>query len=85
MATPRAFGYVRLARANPTEVERMRLRVANHCVREGLALELVFADNGVSDTALVRPAWTALLDVLHQAEAPVVVLPTARVGCGAHR
>jgi len=54
-------------------VERWRGRIADYCQQEGLALELMFADLAVSDTELVRPGWTALLDVLGQTGGQVVV------------
>jgi hypothetical protein len=56
-------------------VERWRTRIAAYCQQEGLPLELVFADAGVSDANLERAGWTALLDVLRLHDAPVVVLP----------
>jgi DNA invertase Pin-like site-specific DNA recombinase len=72
-----AYGYVRLSRADSRRLEQQRRQIAAYCDREGLALELVFADAGAADTEPVRPGWIALLDVLalSRAEA-VVVLPT---------
>ena len=72
-----AYGYVRLSRADSRRLEQLRRQIAAYCDREGLALELVFADAGAPDTEPVRPGWIALLDVLalSRAEA-VVVLPT---------
>ncbi len=70
------FGYVRLTRPNPVRLERLRARIATYCAREGLMLELVFADSGLSDTELRRPGWTALLDVLDQSGFHTVVLPS---------
>jgi len=67
------FGYVRLSRADPPGVRR---QIGAYCAREGLALELVFADSGIGDAELVRPGWTALLDALRRTGGPVVVLPT---------
>ncbi len=76
MTAPRVFGYVRVGSRHKTRVERWRARIAEYCRQEGLALELVFADLAVSDTELVRPGWTALLDVLNPKDAQMVVVPT---------
>ena len=75
-ASAQVYGYVRLSRADGRRLTRLRRRIAAHCEREGLALELVFADTGVPDTNPIRPGWTALLDVLapSRAEAVVVLL-----------
>jgi hypothetical protein len=75
VAATRVFGYVRVGSLHKARVERWRTRIAAYCREEGLALELVFADAGVSDTELKRAGWTALLDVLRLNDAPVVVLP----------
>jgi DNA invertase Pin-like site-specific DNA recombinase len=74
VATPRVFGYVRVTSRHRARVERWRVRIADYCRQEGLALELVFADAGVSDTVLERAGWTALLDVVRLNDAPVVVV-----------
>jgi DNA invertase Pin-like site-specific DNA recombinase len=74
VTAPRVFGYVRVG-SHRERVERWRVRIAAFCRVEGLALELVFADSAVSDTELVRPGWTALLDVLGSKGAQVVVVP----------
>ncbi len=76
MSTPLAFGYIRLGRPDRTRLEALRRGIRAFCGREGLALDLVFADSGVQGTELVRPGWTALIDVLGQAKAHAVVLPT---------
>ncbi len=77
MSTPLAFGYVRLGRPDKTRLEALRRSIRAFCGREGgLALDLVFADSGVPSTEPVRPGWTALIDVLSQAKAHAVVLPT---------
>lgn len=71
------YGYVRLSRTDGRRLERLRRQIAAYCEREGLTLELVFADAGVPDTDQVRPGWAALLDVLAPSRAEaVVVLPT---------
>ena len=57
-------------------MRRLRRQMDAYCAREGLALELVFADSGIGDTELVRPGWTALLDALRRTGGPLVVLPT---------
>ena len=75
MSASLAFGYVRLSRADAARVRRLRQQIGEYCAREGLALELVFADSGMGDAELVRPGWTALLDVLGQATGPVVAGP----------
>jgi len=63
-------------------VERWRQRIADYCRQEGLALELVFADRSVGGAELVRPGWTALLDVLNPKGAQMVVIPTdAHLSC----
>jgi len=69
------YGYVRVASRRKARVERWRARIADYCRDEGLTLELVFADSGVSDSELERAGWTALLDVVRLGDAPVVVLP----------
>jgi len=76
MSVSVVFGYVRLSRADSGGVRRLRRRIDAYCAREGLALELVFADSGIGDAELVRPGWTALLDALRRTGGPVVVLPT---------
>ena len=75
MAAPRVFGYVRVGSRHKARVERWRQRIADYCRQEGLALELVFADRGVNGGELVRPGWTALLDVLNPKDAQMVVIP----------
>ena len=69
------LGYVRLSRADSRRLGQLRRDIVTYCEREGLALELVFGDSGVSDTEMVRPGWTALLDVLDRSGGQVV-LPT---------
>ena len=76
MSAPRVFGYVRIGSRHKARVERWRVRIAEYCRQEGLALELVFADLAVSDAESVRPGWTALLDVLNPKDAQMVVVPT---------
>ena len=75
MSGPLTFGYVRVASARPAWVERWRQRILEHCQREGLTLDLVFADIAVPSTQRLRPAWTALLDVLTTHDASVVIVP----------
>jgi hypothetical protein len=59
------FGYAcMIVPIAPCSLERWRLRIAAYCATEGLALELIFIDNGTSDTTGLRPGWAALLDVL---------------------
>jgi hypothetical protein len=59
------FGYAcMIVPVSPRSVQRWRLRIAAYCATEGLALELVFIDNGTSETTGLRPGWAALLDVL---------------------
>jgi hypothetical protein len=59
------FGYAcMIVPVTPCSVEGWRQRIAAYCATEGLALELVFIDNGTSDTIGLRPGWAALLDVL---------------------
>jgi DNA invertase Pin-like site-specific DNA recombinase len=74
--TALVYGYVRLSRPDGRRLGRLRRDIAAYCRREGLPLALVFADSGVSDTELMRPGWTALLDVLGQVTVQAVVLPT---------
>lgn len=76
MSAPPVFGYVRAATAHRRRVERWRTRIASYCGHEGMALELVFADVDVASTQLVRPAWTALLDVLALREFHMVIVPS---------
>ena len=76
MTAPRVFGYLRVGSRHKARVERWRARIAEYCAQEGLALELVFADLAVRDTELLRPGWTALLDVLNLKDAQIVVVPT---------
>jgi len=77
----RVFGYACLTgTAGASTVDRWRHRIVTHCATEGLALELVFIDNGVSDTTRTRPGWTALLDILGLDDGPedrqrLVVVP----------
>ena len=75
MTAAGVFGYVRVGGRHKARMERWRARIADYCREEGLALELVFADSGVSGTELERAGWTALLDVLSLKDGPVVVLP----------
>ncbi len=78
----RVFGYVRLPTAAVASVaERWRCRIIAHCATEGLSPELVFVDNGVPDTAWIRPRWAALLDILGVDDGlddgpPLVILPS---------
>ncbi len=66
----RVFGYACLTEpATSATVGRWRTRIATHCTLEGLALELVFIDNGVPE-AHARPGWTALLDILGLHDGP---------------
>jgi hypothetical protein len=58
------FGYLRTAhRARPT-VNAWKRELAEAAVREDYALASVFTDNGVSDMTVIRPGFSALLDVL---------------------
>jgi len=76
------YGYAWLTeQATLATVGRWRSRIATHCALEGLALDLVFIDNGVPDTIGTRPGWTALLDILGLDEEPdsrqpLVVVPS---------
>jgi len=76
VTTSRVFGYVRVSSRHKGRVKRWRARITDYCRQEGLALELVFADSAVSDTEVVRPGWTALLDVLNPRNAQLVVVPS---------
>ena len=76
MSAPVVFGYIRLSRPDNSRLELLRGDIREFCIREGLALDLVFADSGVNDIDLVRPGWTALIDALAQANAYAVVVPT---------
>ncbi len=76
VSTPLAFGYIRLNRPDSTRLEALRRSIRAFSSREGLALDLVFADIGVPGTEPTRPGWTALIDVLGQAKAHAVVPPS---------
>lgn len=76
MSGPLTFGYVRVATAHKSRVERWRRRIGDYCRQEGLALELVFADLAVPSTQSLRPGWIALLDVLALRAAQTVIVPS---------
>lgn len=71
---PTAFGYLRLSRSDGRKLTRLRSEVAAYCTSENLALELVLADSGISGLKLVRPGWTALLDLLGRAASGAIVV-----------
>ena len=61
---PRVYGYVRSTRPGAAYIAACSDVVARWCQHEDLELGAVFRDHGVGSTALVRPAFTGLLDVL---------------------
>lgn len=72
----RAYGYVRSARDDVAEIERLTGEMREYARRRGLALAEVFSDNGVASTALARRGFTALLGALKTMAPPVVVVPS---------
>ena len=63
----RVFGYACLNdAATAASLQRWRRRIEAYCVAEGLgAVELVYIDSGLPDTAWVRPGWAAQPPVPH--------------------
>jgi hypothetical protein len=72
---PKVFGYIRSSRFDPVKVARLTRELEEYADREGLALAYVFADNGVSSTALVRPGFSVLLDLLAHPSSYGLVIP----------
>ena len=63
-AAQMVYGYVRTRTAQPAYADACADLLTWWSVATGLRLGTVFRDNGVASTALVRPGFTGLLDVL---------------------
>ena len=72
-----AYGYVRMAEPDETEISRLRLDLGKYCQRQGYRLVTVFCDRDVRATALARPALAGLVDAASAAngEQVVVIVP----------
>ena len=68
----KVYGYCRVAFANEEEMVQQLKMVDDYCKDNGLKLDYVFYDNGVSGLSLDRKSLNGLLEVLQSGDVIVV-------------